>query len=63
MLEMTLTLQIKLGSLIVHYEEWTSANGHPHDEIAINDLRNDPEVIEWMNSMKAQAFLPVKRSE
>ena len=54
-------LLIALGSLIVHYEELTSPNGHPADKAAIDSLRNLPDVKEWFDIMTQKAFLPVKR--
>lgn len=54
-------LLIAIGSLVVHYEELTSPNGHPADKIAIDSLRNQPEVKKWFDEMTRMAFLPVKR--
>jgi hypothetical protein len=61
MLNPTPQLLIKVGSLVVHYQEWTSGSGHPHDKIAIDTLEQDPEVIDWFAQMTKAAFLPVKR--
>ena len=55
------SLLIKLGSLIVHHEEFTSDKGHPVDKVALDSLRADPEVAEWFTVMNKMAFLPVKR--
>jgi hypothetical protein len=67
------TLLIKLGSLIVHYQEfvteqvlsvYTDAKAKPSYEFdlaAIKTLENDPEVVEWLQQMDKQAFLPKKR--
>lgn len=52
---------IKLGSIIVHMEEKDSARGHWMDQSALDTVRNDPAVIEWMDKMTKMAFLPVKR--
>jgi hypothetical protein len=54
-------LLIKLGSIIVHYEEWTSKTGHELDKVAIDSLMSDDEVKEWMKEMNEMAFLPQKR--
>ena len=59
--EPTPTLLISLGSLIVHYEEWTSQKGHDNDKIAIDSIRNQPDVKEWFEQMSNSAFLPLKR--
>lgn len=57
----SMQLLIKLGSLIVHYEEYISNKGHQFDKIAIDSLRQDAEVIEWMDEMDKLALLPQKR--
>lgn len=54
-------LLIKLGSLIVHYQELNSANGHPFDRTAIDSLEHDTEVKAWLSKMDKMALLPVKR--
>lgn len=56
-------LLIKLGSIIVHYEEMLSPGGHGLDKIALDDLLNDAEVKDWLETMDRGAFLPKKRSE
>lgn len=55
------TLLIKLGSIIVHYQEMTSSKGHQYDAYALQTLEQDSEVKEWMEQMAKMAFLPVKR--
>lgn len=56
------SLLVKLGSLVVHYEEMTSPKGRPDfDKPAIDTLRNDPEVVAWFAEMTKMAMLPVKR--
>lgn len=57
------SLLCKLGSIIVHCEELISPDGHPFDKHALNTLASDPEVSEWMASMRSMAMLPVKRRE
>ncbi len=54
-------LLIKLGSVIVHQEEMMSKKGHHFDKAALNTVRNDPEVVEWLDAMTKMSFLPVKR--
>jgi len=54
-------LLIKLGSIIVHMEEKASAKGHWMDQHALDTVRNDPEVVEWLDQMTKLALLPVKR--
>ncbi len=54
-------LLIKLGSIIVHQQELSSANGHYMDKAALDSLLSDPEVIAWMKEMDSMALLPKKR--
>ena len=55
------TLLIKLGSMVVHYEEMLSKKGHEFDRHALDGLYADDEVKEWFAAMNKMAFLPVKR--
>jgi hypothetical protein len=55
------TLLIKLGSAVVHAEEYLSPHGHPFDKHTFDQLLQDPEIIEWLQAMGKQAFLPRKR--
>lgn len=57
----TVTLMIKLGSMVVHYEEMLSRKGHEFDKHALDTLTSDPEVVEWFGAMNKSAYLPVKR--
>ena len=54
-------LLVKLGSIIVHFQEWTSNNGHEFDKTALDSLLQDKDVIEWMREMNDLALLPMKR--
>ena len=54
-------LLCKLGSLIVHAEEFISEGGHPYDLQVFLDGLRDSEVVEWLNQMSKMAMLPVKR--
>lgn len=56
-------LLIKLGSAIVHAEEYQSPHGHPLDKISFDTLMRDPQVAEWMADMRRLALLPVKRND
>lgn len=57
----SLVLLTKLGSLIYHLEEAMDSGGHPADIAAAKALREDEEVEQWIDQMKALALLPVKR--
>ena len=60
-LKPTPQLLIKLGSLITHYQEWTSDKGHKVDKSAIDSIESDVEFQQWIKQMNDNAFLPVKR--
>lgn len=54
-------LLVKLGSMIVHYQEMQSSKGHAFDRAALETLEQDAEVVEWFAQMNERALLPVKR--
>jgi len=60
-LKPTPQLLIKLGSLIIHYQEWTSTDGHKFDKAAIDSISSDADVVQWLKQMDDSAFLPKKR--
>ena len=55
-------LLVKLGSIIVHFDEATESGAHAYDLMTARQLLADPEVSEWMQQMQVAAMLPVKRS-
>ena len=55
-------LLAKLGSIIIHAEEFLSEGGHPFDKVAFQSGMNDKDVQNWLESMQAMAMIPVKRS-
>ena len=55
------SLLVKLGSIIVHFEEMNSSKGHHFDKHALDTLQSDPEVVNWFKQMNKMAMLPVKR--
>lgn len=55
-------LLIKLGSIIVHFDEFLGPGSHELDLMAARSLMSDPEVKQWLEDMTKDAFLPVKRS-
>lgn len=63
MMKPSAALLVKLGSIIVHFDEATAPGGHAYDIQAAHQLLADEEVAEWMKQMGAAAMLPVKRSE
>jgi hypothetical protein len=54
-------LLIKLGSALVHADEFLSPSGHPVDRNAFDTVMKDSEVKEWIKGMAKLALLPVKR--
>jgi hypothetical protein len=60
-LKPTPQLLIKLGSAIVHADEFLSDKGHELDLHTFKQLLNDEDVKEWISQGTKQAFLPVKR--
>lgn len=58
-------LLCKLGSLIVHAEEYLDAagKGHPFDKNAFDALLQDSDVQAWLRQMGQLAMIPRKREE
>ncbi len=54
-------LLAKLGSIVVHVAEGSSAQGHAFDWQTARQLSNDPEVVEWLSQMGKLAMIPVRR--
>lgn len=54
-------LLCKLGSAIVHADEFLSSKGHQYDRAAFVQCLADPEVQKWIKQMADMAMLPVKR--
>lgn len=54
---------IKLASIAVHADEVTSPGAHELDVATIKSLLSDPEVTEYLETLRGMALLPVKRSE
>jgi hypothetical protein len=60
-LKPSVSLLVKLGSILVHVDEAISPTGHPFDAHTVHTLMADPEVGAWLKSMDTMAFLPKKR--
>ncbi len=60
-LDVPASLLCKLGSMMVHADEFLSPAGHDFDRIAMMALIGDPEVSAWVAAMTEKGFLPVKR--
>ena len=55
-------LLMKLGSIIVHLEEYFETDIHT-DLKAAQSLISDAEVVTWLREMTAKGLLPVKRGQ
>lgn len=55
------SLLIKLGSALVHFEEFIETDCHT-DFVTAQSIMKDQEVVTWLGEMNAKALLPVKRS-
>lgn len=55
-------LLIKLGSIIVHFQELNSPHGHHLDKAAIDSLLKNEDVSDWLKEMEEAALLPKKRN-
>lgn len=54
-----ITLAAKLGSLVVHADEWINPGADRFDEAAIRALLDDSEIREWVYMLGP--LVPVKR--
>lgn len=54
-------LLIKLGSIIIHYQEFLSPGGHQFDKTTAETLLENEDVKEWIKGMNDLALLPQKR--
>lgn len=58
--ELPLSLQVKLGSLVVHLQEWNDGMGAQQDWDAARALVEDQEIVDWLETF-GPALLPEKR--
>jgi hypothetical protein len=61
--KMEASLAAKVGSVLVHVDEFTSVDGHPFDMEAIKALLAQPDVVAWISSLQKLALVPVKRAK
>jgi len=52
---------VKLGSIIVHYQEFLSDSGHSVDKNTAEILLKNEDVREWFKKMNELGMLPLKR--
>lgn len=55
-------LLAKIGSALVHAEEFISGDGHHFDRTAFDALMADEELVEWQAEMHVRGRLPFKRA-
>lgn len=55
----SLTMLCKLASIAAHAKEMLSPKGHAYDRMALEQLLDDPQIVEWLVAMGP--FVPVKR--
>jgi hypothetical protein len=60
-MELPITLVAKLAAIVVHADEMLSPTGHDYDRIALLSAITDPEVKNWIVSVRE--FAPVKRKQ
>lgn len=58
---MQASLAAKIGSILVHVEEGTSADGHAFDWESARALLGQADVVEWIRALQKMALVPVKR--
>ncbi len=56
------SLLASLGSIIVHFQEMLTSDGHEFDKVAVEGLLADPGVVEWLEQMDQMVLLPRLRS-
>jgi hypothetical protein len=61
MFTITVSLACKLGSILVHVDEFLGPKGHQFDRVALETLMQDPEVEAWLTEMDDAALIPKRR--
>lgn len=61
-LQPSVGLLVKIGSALVHFDEFNSPGGHEYDLHTAKQLLADPEVAAWIAAGTKAAMLPHKRS-
>lgn len=60
---LTIPLAAKLGSILVHVDEYSADGGHRYDLDAARSLLDDIEVRQWLAHVASLGLLPRKRGE
>lgn len=55
------TLLCKIGSIVIHADEFTGKGSHRFDLAAIKSLLKDDEVETWLCQMEGLALIPKRR--
>lgn len=61
MLKPSPALLAKLGSALVHAQEYLSDDGHDFDRVALHSALADSEVKDWLTQMDKAAMIPKRR--
>lgn len=56
------SLLCKLGSIIVHYDEFHGPSGNDVDKTAAEAALKDADVQEWLAQMQTLSMVPLKRN-
>ena len=56
-------LLAKLGSVVIHCEEYLSPHGHAFDLSALTSLIKDNEIRTWLDEMQELALVPKPRTK
>jgi len=60
-LKPSLALLVKIGSAVVHADEFMGPTGHPLDKTAFDDLMRNAELQTWLSDLTEKGYLPVRR--
>ena len=58
----SISLLSKLGSALVHADEYLGSDGHNFDLLEFRDLLKDAEVQTWLIQGTKSGLLPIKRT-
>ena len=61
--ELSLALQMKLASVIVHAKEMLSPDGKNADRYALMTFLDDPEIVAFAKEMISSALAPLPRKD
>lgn len=59
--KLTAALAAKIGSILVHVDEFTSSDAHQFDLATMQALIVQPDVQDWLQQLSAMSLVPKKR--